>query len=333
MTACGFLLGVGYLLMSQISTIWHLYLVYGVIIGIGMSGGAVPLMSTVARWFVQRRGLMTGIAVSGIGLGTMIVPPLASWLISNHGWRISYMIAGILALVLVIFAAQFLRRDPTQVGQLPYGVDEVKEEGLNLEDGGFSLRQALRAKQFWLFSVAWGFFGFGVQVTLVHIVPHAIDMGISAAIAASVMTFIGGGNIAGRVIMGGSGDRIGNKLAIIICFIMLTIALSWVVAAKELWMLYLFAVVFGFAYGGQVPLSSPMVAELFGLRSHGAILGAIIFSATIGGAIGPLLAGHIFDITGSYHLAFLVCVALNVIGLIVISLLTPTSREGGKSDS
>ena len=137
MTACGFFVGLGYLLMSQISTIWQLYLFYGVIIAMGTSGGYVPLVSTVARWFVKRRGLVTGIVISGIGLGTMVVPPIAAQLISSYGWRTSYIIVGIAALVLIILAAQFLKRDPSQVGQLPYG--GVKQESLDLGAKEFSL--------------------------------------------------------------------------------------------------------------------------------------------------------------------------------------------------
>ncbi len=331
-TTCGFFLGLGYLLMSRINTIWQLYLVYGVIIAIGMSGGFVPLVSTVTRWFVKRRGLMTGIAVAGIGAGTMIMPPVASWLISSYGWRTSYIVIGSIALVLIILAAQFVRRDPTQMGQLPYGADKVKEESLNLEAGALSLRETIHTKQFWTFCVIWAFFAFCVHAIMVHIVPHAIDMRISAASAASILTIIGGLSIAGRVIMGGVSDRIGNKLALIICFILILIALFWLLAAKELWMLYLFAVVFGFAYGGHVPLVSPIVADLFGLRAHGLILGVVIFVGAIGAAMGPLLAGHVFDITSSYRLAFLACVALSVVGLILISQLRPTSRGGGESD-
>ena len=131
MSGCGFFLGLGYLLMSQVSAIWQLYLFYGVMVGIGVSGSFVPLVSTVARWFAERRGMMTGIAVSGIGIGTMIMPLVANWLISSYGWRTSYIVVGITVLVLIILVAQFLRRDPGQMGQLPYGADEVKVESLN----------------------------------------------------------------------------------------------------------------------------------------------------------------------------------------------------------
>ncbi|MFC1593137.1 MFS transporter, partial [Candidatus Omnitrophota bacterium] len=98
-TASGFFIGLGFLLMSQISTIWQLYLFFGVIVAIGISGSLIPMVSTVARWFVRRRGLMTGIAVSGGGFGTLVMPLLASYVISNYGWRTSYTIMGVIAIV------------------------------------------------------------------------------------------------------------------------------------------------------------------------------------------------------------------------------------------
>ena len=135
MTVCGFFLGLGYLMMSQIGAIWQLYLFYGVVIAIGMSGAWVPLISTVPRWFVKRRGMMTGIVTSGTGIGTIIFSLVASRLISDHGWRLSYVIVGSGVLVLLMLAAQFLRRDPHQIGQLPYGRSEVNGEDLNLPVG------------------------------------------------------------------------------------------------------------------------------------------------------------------------------------------------------
>jgi len=133
--------------------------------------------------------------------------------------------------------------------------------------------------------------------------------------------------------MGSAGDRIGNKLAITTCFILMSAALLWLLVTKELWMFYLFAVVFGFAYGGWAALISLMVAELFGLSSLGVILGAVNFGLTIGEAIGPALAGRIFDITGSYQPAFLICVGLSIIAIILALFLKPITRKGGENDS
>ncbi len=332
LTVCGILLGLGYLLMSQISAIWHLYLFYGVIIAAGMSGSYVPLATTVARWFVKRRAIMTAIMTTGGGVGTMIMPPVAEWLISTFGWRTSFAIVGIISSVFIISTAQFLRRNPSQAGQQPYGSDEVKENSLNLGSDGFSFKRAIQTRQFWmLFGLLFCNF-FGLQAIMLHIVPHVTDLGISAIIAASVLTIIGGVSIAGRITTGGAADRIGTKAAFAGGLILMAVALLWLLVAKEMWMLYLFAAVFGFAYGGAMPLGSPMAAELFGLRAHGAIFGIIAFGGSLGGAVGPTLAGYIFDKSGSYQSAFLLLGIITAVGAIIASLLTPVSSKGGTND-
>ncbi len=327
MTVSGLVLGMGYLLMSQINAVWQLYLFYGVIIGVGMSGGLAPLTSTVARWFVKRRGMMTGIVVSGIGVGVVIMPPAAVRLISSYGWRHSYIIVGIIALVLIILAAQFLKRDPRQVGQLAYGEDRLEGKGLDLQDSGFSLQGAIHTRQFWTLGITFLCFGLLMQTIMVHIASHATSLGILAADAANILAIIGGISVAGRIIMGIVADRTGSKLAFIIIFVLMAIALFWLQSARELWMLYLFAIVFGFGYGGESPLRPLIIAELFGLRAHGVIHGAFLIGLTIGGAIGPVMAGKIFDVTNSYQLAFLFSAILAIISLVVVSLLKPTRRE------
>ncbi len=328
LTVCGILLGLGYFLMSQVSLIWQIYLFYGVIIGISMSGFFVPIVSTVVRWFVERRGLMTSIVVAGVGAGTMVLPPLAGWLISNYGWRTCYVIVGTIVLLFAVSAAQFLRRDPAQMGQSPYGEPEPDANVPGLPSGlaGFSLSEAIRTSQFWVFTAILFCFGFSLQTVMVHIVTHAIELGNSAMISASIMTFIGGLSIAGRLIIGIGSDIIGNKRALVICLTFLPVALFGLMGAKELWMLYLFAAIFGFAYGGEVSLSSPIVAEVFGLKSHGIILGFILFlGATAGGAVGPLVAGRMFDITGNYYLAFLISAVVALMALALTSFLRPMS--------
>jgi len=321
LTACGSFLGLGYLLMSQINAIWQLYLFYGVIIAIGMSGLFVPPLSIIPRWFIKRRGMMTGIVASGVGVGTLIMPPLAQWLISTYSWRTCYIVVGILALALAILAAQFLRRDPGQIGQSPYGESEVKEERLNLEARGFSFQEAIHSRQFWMLSGLYFCHGFFLQAIMVHIVPYAIELRIPAMIAANILAIIGGLNSVGRVGIGSASDRIGNKLSLLIAFIMTAVALLWLQLAQELWMLFLFAALFGFGGGGQTALMAPAAAELFGLRVHGTILGTVVFIANIGGAVGPLIAGYIFDITNSYYLAFLISAGLGIMAIVLTSFL------------
>ena len=327
-TGCGLFTELAYLLMSQINATWQLYFFYGVILAIGMSATTVPLLSTIARWFVKRRGLMTGITVSGAPLGTTIMPPILAQLIVSYGWRTSFLIVGIIVLILIIVAAQFLRRDPRQIGQLPYGESEATEIELASGAEGFSFRETIRTRHLWEICIIWVCAGFFAQATIVHIVPYATDLGISAIAASGIIAINGGIGVAGRIVMGGCGDRIGNKLALIIGFILMLVAFIWLVVAKELWMFYLFAGIFGLAISAFMSLRSPLVAELFGMRAHGAILGMVTFAWAIGGAAGPFVTGHIFDITNSYYWAFVGCAVLSIIGLIIVSLLKPTHREG-----
>ena len=328
MTICALISGTGYLLMSWIDALWQLYLIYGVIVAVGLGGGFVPMVSTVARWFVKRRGLMMGIVLSGVGIGTVVMPPLVTHLIATYGWRTTYIIIGVITLVVLVVAAQFLKRDPGQVGQLAYGENELVEKELDLQSSGFSLQKAMHTRQFWLLGAILFCFGFWQQTIMVHIVPHAIDIGISAVSAASILSVTGGISIASRVIMGSVADRTGSKRAIMIIFILMAAALFWLPVAKELWMLYLFAVVFGFSYGGESSVRPLIVAELFGLKAYGAIHGVVFIGFTIGGAIGTVVAGRIFDITDSYQLAFLALAALGVVGIILVSFLRLSSKGG-----
>jgi len=331
-SGCGLFMGLGYLLMSQTSTLWHLYLFYGVIIAIGMSGGYVPLTSAVTRWFAnnKKRGLMIGVAVAGTGVGTMIIPPVANWLILSYGWSTSYVVIGVMVLVLIMSAAQFLKRAPDQMQQIPHDRSAIHEESSNLEARALSLQEAIRTRQFWLLCVAYFGFGLFLQATMVHIVLHAIGLGISASMAANIFIAIGGLSVVGRIALGSISDRIGNRLVIIVCFALMIAAFAWLLVAKEIWMLFLFAAVFGFAYGGLVATQSPLVADLFGMSSHGVILGVVVFIITLGAAVGPVMAGGIFDITGGYNPAFMVCCGFSLVGVILALLLRPIAKGGEK---
>ena len=322
-TLCGFLLGLSYLLMSQINSIWQLYLFYGVILGISMGGYFVSLVSTTARWFVKRRGLMTGIVVAGIGLGAIIMPPIANWLISSYDWRISYIIMGGTVLVIVVLAAQFLRRKPDLIGQTLAGQEETKEQESALETGEVPFKTAIRTRQLWMACAMFFCFGFCLFSIMVHIVPHATDLGISTANAATILSIIGISSIVGKVGMGYVIDRTGSRLGWVIGFIIMAIALFWLTVAGEAWMFYAFAIIFGFAYGGCVSAEAPLIAELFGLSSHGVLLGVGSFIFTIGAAIGPLLAGYIFDAASSYRAAFLICGIVAILGLILTAFVKP----------
>jgi len=321
MTLCGLLLGLGYLLMSQLSGIWQLYLFYGAIVGAGMGGSFTPLMSAVTRWFVRRRSTMTGIVAAGTGFGALIAPPVVSRLVSSYGWRVSYVILGGIILGVVVLCAQFIRRDPVQMGQVAYGDDGERGKALNQDFKGLSLKEAAYTRQFWIVLGVLFSLGFCVFAIMVHIAPHATEIGISTTSAANILATLGGASILGKVLLGKTADRIGNRQTFIIGFILMLAALLMVLPTQGELMLYLFAVVYGFGFGGCIASESPIVAELFGLSSHGLILGVISFSFLLGGAFGPFLFGFIFDITGSYQWGFLACGLVSFFGLILTAVL------------
>jgi MFS family permease len=321
MTVCGLFLGLGFMLMSQISDVFDLYLFYGIFVGAGMSGSFIPLTSTVTRWFFKRRGLMTGIVVAGSGIGALIGPPVASRLIPIYGWRMSYAILGGITLLTVVLSAQLIKRDPTQVGQVPYGENQIEQVGLNLKVEGLSLREAVYSPQFWVFFTTGFCYGYCVFAIVVHIIPHAIESGMSAVRAANILATIGGLGILGKVLLGRVGDIVGNRHTLILGFILMSVALICLVPAKIAWMLFLIAGVFGFAYGSIAVSHSPLLAELFGLRSHGLIFGVFGISVSWGGAMGPLLTGYLFDVTNSYQMAFLLCAVISLTGILFAAFL------------
>jgi MFS family permease len=330
LTVCALLFGLGYFLMSQIDAVWQIYLFYGVIIGIALGGTYIPPTSTVARWFTSRRSTMTGIILAGMGAGTFIMPPIINQLISVYDWRMTYIIMGGVVLVVMATAAQFMKRDPSKVGRLPYGEQGNIDRDSGTNDRGFSLKEAAMTGQFWqvfgiLFCSSCCVFSI-----LVHISPHATDIGISTAVATNFISTIGAASVIGKVAFGNIADRIGNRRIYIICFVLMVISLLWLMQIGEIWMLYMFAVVFGLAYGGCSVSMSPLVANLFGIRLHGLISGVVNNGFTIGATVGPLVVGYIFDVSGGYNGAFLFLAVVAITGLILTLFLKPTEIADGK---
>ena len=326
MVITGSFLGLGYFLMSQVNSVWQLYLFYGLFVGIGISAIDVIPLSTIARWFARKRGMMTGIVKAGTGAGQLAVPLIASGLIAAYGWRNSYIGIGAGVLLSIVLLAQLLRRDPGIMGLMPDGEPEQSSVRVSKDEEGLSLHEAAHTPQFWMLCATYLIVFFCSLTILVHIVAYVTDTGITATTSVGILSTIGGVSMAGRLGTGSAIDRIGSRRAIIICFIIMVAGLLWLQVAGELWMLYLFATVQGFAHGGFFTTLSPVVAELFGMKAHGAILGIVIFCGTLGGAIGPLLAGYIFDVTGSYRPDFWILAAFGFAGLVLISLIKPVRK-------
>ena len=328
LTVSGTLLGLGYLLLSTVTAPWQLYLFYSLLVGIGFSTHDVITLSTVARWFVRRRGTMSGLVKVGTGAGQFLVPLAAAALIAQVGWRHAYQLIGILALAGLVAVAQVMKRDPQSMGLQPDGDAPDDLNGTPAgQPQGLTLAEAFRTLPFWTLCMA-AFAIFSCMLTaIVHIVPHARDQGLTPTFAAAVLSTIGGVSMLGRIVMGTANDRIGGKRSLSICLSLLVSALIWLQLADTAWMLFAFAVVYGFAHGGLFTVMSPTVAEYFGTAAHGLIFGMIVFCGTLGGSLGPWLTGYVFDLTGSYRVAFNVLIAMALAGLVLVFLMR--SKESG----
>jgi MFS family permease len=158
---------------------------------------------------------------------------------------------------------------------------------------------------------------------IVHVVPHAQDLGISATKAAIVLSSIGGISMVGRFLIGIAIDRFGSKKAMGLGSFLLISALLWLQVADQMWMLYLFAVIYGLAHGSFFTALSPIIVEFFGTKAHGVLFGVVAFCGTVGGATGPIFAGYIFDHTGGYDLAFWISTLMSVLAFLLVLTLQP----------
>ena len=227
----------------------------------------VILLSTIAGRFEKKHGTMSGLIKVGTGVGMLIIPIFVTWVITTYSWRTAFTALDILILIIAISLAQFLVRDPAKKGQFPDNeIDTDTIRRVSTENGP-SFLETVHTSQFWTVCAVFFLFLVCAGTILLHIVQHAIDFGISASSAASVLATIGGVSIAGRFLMGSAGDRIGSKMALFICLLFLLTGLLWLQLAKTLWMFYVFAAFYGFAHGGFFAVGSPLVAGLFGTGS------------------------------------------------------------------
>ncbi len=336
----GLFTGGTYLIISGINALWQFYLTFTVSMGIGKSASLGTIGPTVSRWFVARRGLAQGIVQAGAGLGNAVFPILATYLILTRNWRFAYIVLGLLLAGLVGSLSLIYRRSPQSMGLQPDGNPVLPTKGPHSVTPGvnrtvsvsrapeksLTLRQAFSTKSFRLLALAAALSAFTQQLILVHLVPHATDIGFSPALAATFMSVMGVANIFGKIIMGIISDRIGRRNSLIISYCLAAGMLVWLMPARDVWSFYLFAGVYGFAYGSWIPMFPAIAGDLFGLGALGAIYGVVAGSISIGGAIGPFTAGYIFDVTQSYNLAFITAIVLLAIGIGLLLMIRLPGR-------
>jgi MFS family permease len=318
----GAMMGAGFMLMGQISTLRDAYIFWGLFMGLAFGCFISPLVSTIPRWFVQKRGIAVSIQTTGFGLGAVISPLLAQTLISAYNWQTAFRILGVVSWAVIIPLAQLIRKSPADVGQQPYGeYGGAENQSMPAGSDGLSLAEAVRTASFWISGSIWFLWFFCLQAITVHIVPHATNSGITEIAAAGVLSTIAASSVVSRAAMGFMSDRIGANRAMALCLLLSTLAVGWLVFAQQIWAFYIFAIAFGLAYGGIIPLATLVPAELFGTRSLGAIIGALVFYSTFGGAAGAPAAGYVFDKTGSYHAGFPLLVIFSLVALLLGMIL------------
>jgi MFS family permease len=266
---------------------------------------------------------MSAIIKVGTGCGQMTIPVLVALLAAAYGWRIACQVFGAGAFVILLAAAQFMRRDPGSAGAGTGALSVGAPSPGASPAPDLTYRTALRLPTMWLVCAAQAMVIACLGTVTIHIVPHAIDLGLSRATAASLLAAIGGVSLLGRVTVGATIDRIGGRRALLTCYCLLFAALVWLQFADTAWMLFVFAAAYGIAHGGFFTAISPTVAELFGTRAHGAIFGTVLFFGSLGSAIGPFGAGAVFDAFGSYRLAFGLLCVFAATGFLLISRLAP----------
>ena len=317
-TITGACTGVAYMMLYFLSSPWQLFVIYGVLVGLGLAAHDVVTLSTVARNFPNRRGIMSGVVKVGAACGQMLVPVLAIALIAAVGWRSTFATMGVFALLLLMLAAWLIGLKPDTAPATVTSPESVRSEATVT---GLTFTQARKTRQFWIFC-AMQFFFFSCLTTIpTHIVSHGIDSEMSTAAAATLLSVIAASSIFGRLLIGFFVDKTGGRTAFVICLAGLCLSLVSLLFIIDPVHLYAFALIYGFTHGGLFTVVSPTLAEYFGMRAHGVIFGAIVFFGTLGGSVMPVITGLIFDVRGSYVLAFTVMATMAGISLVLAIVL------------
>jgi MFS family permease len=290
----GVLLGLGLVTASQASTLGQFQLFFGVVVGLAAGSFYAPLTSSTTKWFTQNRSLAVALVSAGLGLGATVMGPLARAIITSYDWRIAMLVLGNIAW-LVIIPAALLLRDPAAAAA---GTTSAADAG----SGGrvFTAAQAFRTPQFAAIAVTHFACCAAHSGPIFHMVTNAMDHGITAMAAATVFSVAGVGSLSGKIVCGLVADRIGAKRMLLTGLALQAISISLYTVIGELASFYALALLFGFSYGGVMPLYAIVVREYFGARIMGTAFGAVGMVATLGMALGPVAGGWLYDTFGSY---------------------------------
>jgi MFS family permease len=340
--AGGVLLAVGLVATSQLTELWQFYLYFGVICGLGVAwSGWVPCVTLVNRWFAAKRGTAMGIASAGIGLGTVCMVPFTQQIISTAGWRTAYLVlAGLSVLFIVPQSACLMLGRPEDVGQKPDGAGE---------NGPVKVGRAKPARQMVVVDRQWVARAWGVssamgtarfwlmgghlflsvltnQMLWVHQAAYLVDGGYDKMLAASMVGLAGLASMPAKIMWGWVSDRFGREWAFTMGVAVMVTAIVMLVLTRtfpSIWLVFGFCLAFAVGYAITAPISPTAAADIFGGQNFGSIFGVLNLSTGFGAALGALFAGYIFDVTGSYVVAFTLAAASSMCAAVAIWLAAP----------
>ena len=307
----GCIFGIGFILFSKSSEAWHLFLIFIFFIGAGLSTHDISTLSTIAKWFDSKRGLMTSIAKIGTAMGQMVMPPLIAFLIVAFGWRTATFYLGIAASIGLVLAASIMSAPK----------NSNKKSKIERTDVGRLDKKVFNLLAFCQFCIFFAMF-----TTMTHIAAHGLNVGLSLKDSALLLSIIGFSSIFGRLSIGILADRLGGKKTYVICLLPMTIALFAIPFTDNILFIYCLLCLYGFSHGGHFTIVPFIIAENFGLKNLGAVFGKITFFGAMGSVTGPIVAGAIFDLTESYYHAFLLVGVLALISIFTIIYLPNKDR-------
>jgi OFA family oxalate/formate antiporter-like MFS transporter len=310
--------GLSYLLLSNMHSLWQLYLYFGLGAGICMGSTYTPVNATVSKWFVEKRALALGIAIMGITVGQMVLSPITAYTITEHGWRTAYRMLSIVIFVTAIPAAILIGKSPPVPAHTNPSRSTISKSKQSVQLRGFSTKKASQTAPFWMLMVTGFVISAGFYFVVSHIVTYATDSGISVTAAAVILTMSSIGGIAGTLLAWPITVKLGHKYALLVLIAGEALALFLFIFTKSIWSFHAVAIIFGFSVGAASPVRLAMVPPLFGLKAIGTILGIATFAWSVGGIAGPFLAGYIFDRSQSYDIAFVAGGTLLMIGVLSV---------------
>jgi MFS family permease len=333
---CGAIIAAtGYILTGFINTPLSFYLTYGLLVGLGAAGmGVVVCSSSVGKWFIKKRGIAIGIATMGISFGTVMLTPLAGYIGKYFSWRIGLFVLGVITFIVGIVISQTLMRktQPEAHGLLPDG-DKISFPHQQPTIPAFTKVSAaviFKDSRFWTIAICHGLIIMVVMSVFVHQVAYAMDNNIENITAATTLAVVSFAGFFGQFFFGWFSDRLSDpKYAYFMGTVILLIGTILLLNSRSISSLYLYAVVYGFGYGSMAPILPILAADRFGRHILGSIYGLLTFFIGIGGSIGPILGGIIYDKFGSYQYLWEINVAL----LAVISIIILTLKKGKQYDN